>query len=97
MCVPPSRTFVGQDNKHKPLCCIDSNSKYLISGGASGEVFVWELWNDRSTSLASYRGISPVKSFKIHAFPVSAICLSEDDTLFASADTSGTIYIFGVF
>lgn len=33
-----SSTFVGQDNKHKPSCCFDSNSKFLISGGASGEL-----------------------------------------------------------
>lgn len=65
------------DNAHPggvTALVLSHNRRFLLSGGPSGEVRLWEL---RSRELISH--------LKEHKQKVTALCLFEDDTLCLSA------------
>ena len=63
--------------------CVSSNRKFIVSGGAMGEVRVWEI-----------RTREMIVNLKQHTMAVTALCLYDDDSHVFSASRDRTIYLW---
>lgn len=76
-------------NRHKPVMCVDfsNNSRYLISGGATGVVTFWNLKKDTLDKSYNLPG---------HDQDVNSVVFSPDDSFILTASKDTTVRIWKV-